>query len=100
MFEEHCNEGKTGHIFKRKYVKVPSLHFPSFLLPSSLQFNEKAFNAVKCFQSLVQANVRNKRVLKDGVKNITAKGITNYTAGFELAFEQLAQVKYGRAWLT
>uniref|UniRef100_A0A7N6BBN2 VWFA domain-containing protein n=1 Tax=Anabas testudineus TaxID=64144 RepID=A0A7N6BBN2_ANATE len=54
-------------------------------------FNEKAFNAVKCFQNLVQANVRNKRVLKDGVKNITAKGITNYTAGFELAFEQLAQ---------
>uniref|UniRef100_A0A7N5ZU55 VWFA domain-containing protein n=1 Tax=Anabas testudineus TaxID=64144 RepID=A0A7N5ZU55_ANATE len=44
-----------------------------------------------CFQNLVQANVRNKRVLKDGVKNITAKGITNYTAGFELAFEQLAQ---------
>ncbi|XP_055367517.1 voltage-dependent calcium channel subunit alpha-2/delta-1a isoform X5 [Betta splendens] len=54
-------------------------------------FNEKAFNAVKCFQNLVQANVRNKRVLKEGVKNITAKGITNYTAGFEMAFEQLAQ---------
>ncbi|KAF3705153.1 Voltage-dependent calcium channel subunit alpha-2/delta-1 [Channa argus] len=60
-------------------------------------FNEKAFNAVQCFQNLVQANVRNKRVLKDGVKNITAKGITNYKGGFELAFKQLAQTNVSRA---
>ena len=44
----------------------------------------------------MQANVRNKRVLKDAVKDITAKGITNYRGGFELAFEQLAQVKCWR----
>lgn len=86
------NKGKTGHIFKGKYVQVPSLHFPSSLLPSSLQFNDKASYAA-CFENLVQANVRNKRMLKDAVQSITAKGITNYRGGFELAFEQLAQVK-------
>lgn len=45
-----------------------------------------------CFQNLVQANVRNKRFLKDAVRNISAKGITNYKGGFELAFEQLSSV--------
>lgn len=45
-----------------------------------------------CFDHLVQANVRNKKVLKDAVQNITAKGITNYTKGFEFAFEQLSAV--------
>lgn len=62
---------------------------PSFPLP--LQFSEKASNA-SCFQNLVQANVRNKMILKEAVQRITAKGITNYRAGFKLAFEQLAQV--------
>lgn len=80
-------------------MRVPSLHFPSSLLPSSLQFNDKATHAA-CFANLVQANVRNKRMLKDAVQNITAKGTTNYRGGFELAFEQLAQVERqrGRAW--
>lgn len=82
---------KAGHIFNNKYVQVPSLHFPSSLLPSSPQFNEKASYA-SCFTNLVQANVRNKRMLKEAVQNINAKGITNYRGGFELAFEQLAQV--------
>lgn len=45
-----------------------------------------------CFQNLVQANVRNKRVLKEAVMKIEAKGTTNYKAGFKLAFDQLAQV--------
>lgn len=79
------------HIFKRKYVQVPVLHSPSSLLPCSLQFNDKATHAA-CFENLVQANVRNKRILKDAVQNINAKGITNYSGGFELAFKQLAQV--------
>lgn len=48
-----------------------------------------------CFDHLVQANVRNKKVLKDAVQNITAKGITNYTKGFEFAFEQLSAVTVG-----
>uniref|UniRef100_A0A674CGM6 Calcium channel, voltage-dependent, alpha 2/delta subunit 1a n=1 Tax=Salmo trutta TaxID=8032 RepID=A0A674CGM6_SALTR len=56
-------------------------------------FNDKAVKA-GCFQNLVQANVRNKRFLKDAVRNISAKGITNYKGGFELAFEQLSS---GRA---
>ncbi|XP_070709554.1 voltage-dependent calcium channel subunit alpha-2/delta-1-like [Pempheris klunzingeri] len=59
-------------------------------------FNEKASYAA-CFENLVQANVRNKRMLKDAVQTITAKGITNYRGGFELAFEQLAQMNVSRA---
>ncbi|XP_039647687.1 voltage-dependent calcium channel subunit alpha-2/delta-1a isoform X2 [Perca fluviatilis] len=62
-------------------------------LPS---FNDKAMYA-SCFENLVQANVRNKRMLKDAVQSITAKGITNYRGGFELAFEQLAQMNVSRA---
>ncbi|XP_033941924.1 voltage-dependent calcium channel subunit alpha-2/delta-1 [Pseudochaenichthys georgianus] len=50
-----------------------------------------------CFEHLVQANVRNKKLLKDAVKNITAKGITNYTKGFEFAFEQLSMTNVSRA---
>ncbi|XP_056280666.1 voltage-dependent calcium channel subunit alpha-2/delta-1-like isoform X2 [Pseudoliparis swirei] len=59
-------------------------------------FNDKATHAA-CFANLVQANVRNKRMLKDAVQNITAKGTTNYRGGFELAFEQLAQMNVTRA---
>ncbi|XP_044198648.1 voltage-dependent calcium channel subunit alpha-2/delta-1-like isoform X4 [Thunnus albacares] len=59
-------------------------------------FNEKA-NHAACFENLVQANVRNKRILKDAVQNISAKGITNYRGGFELAFMQLAQMNVSRA---
>uniref|UniRef100_A0A8C2XWV2 VWFA domain-containing protein n=1 Tax=Capra hircus TaxID=9925 RepID=A0A8C2XWV2_CAPHI len=44
-------------------------------------FNSNAQD-VSCFQHLVQANVRNKKVLKDAVNNITAKGITDYKKGF------------------
>uniref|UniRef100_A0AAQ4QWE6 Calcium channel, voltage-dependent, alpha 2/delta subunit 1a n=1 Tax=Gasterosteus aculeatus aculeatus TaxID=481459 RepID=A0AAQ4QWE6_GASAC len=54
-------------------------------------FNDKAEHAA-CFRNLVQANVRNKRMLKDAVQSITAKGITNYRGGFEMAFEQLMNV--------
>ncbi|XP_074553967.1 voltage-dependent calcium channel subunit alpha-2/delta-1a isoform X2 [Halichoeres trimaculatus] len=59
-------------------------------------FNEKALHA-SCFNNLVQANTRNKKKLKDAVQSITAKGITNYKGGFELAFAQLAQVNVSRA---
>nr|XP_043876966.1 voltage-dependent calcium channel subunit alpha-2/delta-1a isoform X2 [Solea senegalensis] len=53
---------------------------------------------VACFQNLVQANVRNKKILKDAVmQKIVARGITNYKGGFELAFEQLAQTNVSRA---
>uniref|UniRef100_A0A8C5A7R3 Calcium channel, voltage-dependent, alpha 2/delta subunit 1a n=1 Tax=Gadus morhua TaxID=8049 RepID=A0A8C5A7R3_GADMO len=50
-----------------------------------------------CFQNLVQANVRNKKILKVAVQGITAKGITNYRGGFEKAFEQLALMNASRA---
>ncbi|XP_029104605.1 voltage-dependent calcium channel subunit alpha-2/delta-1-like isoform X1 [Scleropages formosus] len=50
-----------------------------------------------CFDHLVQANVRNKKILKDAVQNITAKGITNYKEGFKFAFEQLSYSNVTRA---
>ncbi|KAJ3597064.1 hypothetical protein NHX12_003464, partial [Muraenolepis orangiensis] len=57
-----------------------------------LRFNTRV-RIAGCFDHLVQANVRNKKLLKDAVKNISAKGITNYTKGFEFAFEQLSVVR-------
>lgn len=63
----------------------------SFSLSFLFQFNTKVNNTA-CFDHLVQANVRNKKILKDAVQNITAKGITNYTKGFEFAFNQLSNV--------
>ncbi|KAM4734154.1 LOW QUALITY PROTEIN: voltage-dependent calcium channel subunit alpha-2/delta-1 [Anableps anableps] len=59
-------------------------------------FNTRVKNTA-CFDHLVQANVRNKKLLKDAVQNITAKGITNYTKGFEFAFEQLYSTNVSRA---
>uniref|UniRef100_A0A3Q3MEA3 Calcium channel, voltage-dependent, alpha 2/delta subunit 1a n=1 Tax=Labrus bergylta TaxID=56723 RepID=A0A3Q3MEA3_9LABR len=59
-------------------------------------FNDKAMYA-SCFENLVQANTRNKRKLQDAVLSISAKGTTNYRGGFELAFEQLAQMNVSRA---
>ncbi|XP_060734198.1 voltage-dependent calcium channel subunit alpha-2/delta-1 isoform X3 [Tachysurus vachellii] len=59
-------------------------------------FNTKVDN-IACFNHLVQANVRNKKILKDAVQNITAKGITNYTKGFEFAFKQLSDQNATRA---
>lgn len=59
-------------------------------------FNDKAMDAA-CFANLVQANVRNKRILKEAVQGITAKGITEYKKGFDLAFHQLAQMNVSRA---
>ncbi|XP_030646340.1 voltage-dependent calcium channel subunit alpha-2/delta-1 [Chanos chanos] len=53
-----------------------------------VHFNTQVNNTA-CFEHLVQANVRNKKILKDAVLNISAKGITNYTKGFEFAFNQL-----------
>lgn len=72
--------------------------FLFFRLCLSDRFNVPQFNTqvkkTACFDHLVQANVRNKKLLKDAVQNITAKGITNYTKGLEFAFEQLFVVKY------
>uniref|UniRef100_A0A8B9JGK9 Calcium voltage-gated channel auxiliary subunit alpha2delta 1 n=1 Tax=Astyanax mexicanus TaxID=7994 RepID=A0A8B9JGK9_ASTMX len=61
-----------------------------------VNFNTRVNNTA-CFDHLVQANVRNKKILKDGVQNITAKGITNYTKGFEFAFKQLSDPNVTRA---
>lgn len=60
-------------------------------LSLSPQFNEKA-QPVSCFTHLVQANVRNKKVFKEAVQGMVAKGTTGYKAGFEYAFDQLQNV--------
>nr|XP_033782080.1 voltage-dependent calcium channel subunit alpha-2/delta-2 isoform X1 [Geotrypetes seraphini] len=59
-------------------------------------FNEKA-EAASCFRQLVQANVRNKKVIKDAVRDMAAKGTTDYKAGFEYAFSQLQNTNVTRA---
>ncbi|CAL8318427.1 unnamed protein product [Lota lota] len=61
-----------------------------------VSFHETA-KVAACFKNLVQANVRNKKILKEAVQTITAKGITNYRGGFEKAFEQLALMNVSRA---
>ncbi|KAK7892180.1 hypothetical protein WMY93_024143 [Mugilogobius chulae] len=63
---------------------------------TTLIFNTRV-KKTACFDHLVQANVRNKKLLKDAVQNITAKGITNYTKGFEFAFQQLSNTIVSRA---
>ncbi|XP_072097913.1 voltage-dependent calcium channel subunit alpha-2/delta-1 isoform X5 [Mobula birostris] len=61
-----------------------------------VSFNNVA-KSVSCFRHLVQANVRNKKVLKDAVNQIQAKGITDYKKGFTFAFEQLLNFNVSRA---
>uniref|UniRef100_A0AAR2IP74 VWFA domain-containing protein n=1 Tax=Pygocentrus nattereri TaxID=42514 RepID=A0AAR2IP74_PYGNA len=52
---------------------------------------------VACFNNLVQANVRNKKILKKAVQNITANGTTDYKKGFRMAFDQLSLLNVSRA---
>ncbi|KAL2091274.1 hypothetical protein ACEWY4_013537 [Coilia grayii] len=53
------------------------------------RFNEKAEPVVPCFDHLVQANVRNKKIFKEAVQQMQAKGTTEYKSGFHFAFDQL-----------
>ncbi|XP_041446713.1 voltage-dependent calcium channel subunit alpha-2/delta-2 isoform X1 [Xenopus laevis] len=59
-------------------------------------FHEKA-EPVSCFKQLVQANVRNKKVIKEAVQDMVARGTTDYKAGFEYAFSQLQNTSITRA---
>uniref|UniRef100_A0A8C5D1J0 Calcium channel, voltage-dependent, alpha 2/delta subunit 2a n=1 Tax=Gadus morhua TaxID=8049 RepID=A0A8C5D1J0_GADMO len=52
-------------------------------------FSEKAEALVPCFKNLVQANIRNKKIFKEAVFHMQAKGTTDYKSGFTFAFEQL-----------
>ncbi|CAB1353403.1 unnamed protein product, partial [Coregonus sp. 'balchen'] len=52
-------------------------------------FNEKADAVVPCFKTLVQANMRNKKIFKESIMHMQAKGTTDYKSGFQFAFEQL-----------
>uniref|UniRef100_A0AAX7VZ41 VWFA domain-containing protein n=1 Tax=Astatotilapia calliptera TaxID=8154 RepID=A0AAX7VZ41_ASTCA len=60
-------------------------------------FNEKAVFVVDCFRTLVQANVRNKKIFKEAVMRMQAKGTTDYKSGFTFAFEQLLNSNAPRA---
>ena len=60
----------------------------------SPQFNEKAEPVIPCFEHLVQANVRNKKIFKDAVNQMQAKGTTEYKSGFHFAFDQLLNVSH------
>uniref|UniRef100_A0A8C8HAS8 VWFA domain-containing protein n=1 Tax=Oncorhynchus tshawytscha TaxID=74940 RepID=A0A8C8HAS8_ONCTS len=53
------------------------------------RFNEKADAVVPCFKTLVQANMRNKKIFKESIMHMQAKGTTDYKSGFQFAFEQL-----------
>uniref|UniRef100_A0A8C3GAT0 Calcium channel, voltage-dependent, alpha 2/delta subunit 2a n=1 Tax=Cyclopterus lumpus TaxID=8103 RepID=A0A8C3GAT0_CYCLU len=53
------------------------------------RFNEKADAVYACFRTLVQANARNKKIFKEAVGDMQAKGTTDYKSGFTFAFEQL-----------
>ncbi|XP_061074926.1 voltage-dependent calcium channel subunit alpha-2/delta-2-like [Conger conger] len=53
------------------------------------RFNEKSEVVVPCFKHLVQANVRNKKIFKEAVQHMSAKGTTDYKSGFHFAFQQL-----------
>ncbi|XP_064422498.1 voltage-dependent calcium channel subunit alpha-2/delta-2a [Latimeria chalumnae] len=59
-------------------------------------FSESA-KPVACFKHLVQANVRNKKVIKDSVQHMVAKGTTDYKSGFKYAFDQLLITNISRA---
>uniref|UniRef100_A0AAR2JIQ9 VWFA domain-containing protein n=1 Tax=Pygocentrus nattereri TaxID=42514 RepID=A0AAR2JIQ9_PYGNA len=61
------------------------------------RFNEKAEAVVPCFKHLVQANVRNKRIFKEHVAQMQAKGTTDYKSGFHFAFNQLLNTNVPRA---
>lgn len=49
-----------------------------------------------CFRTLVQANVRNKKIFKEAVMHMQAKGTTDYKSGFTFAFEQLLNVRINK----
>ncbi|XP_067855150.1 voltage-dependent calcium channel subunit alpha-2/delta-2a isoform X2 [Heptranchias perlo] len=59
-------------------------------------FNDEA-SPVACFKQLVQANVRNKMVLKEKVQEMNAQGVTDYKSGFNYAFDQLLNTTSIRA---
>uniref|UniRef100_A0A9J7ZWD8 Calcium channel, voltage-dependent, alpha 2/delta subunit 1a n=1 Tax=Cyprinus carpio carpio TaxID=630221 RepID=A0A9J7ZWD8_CYPCA len=61
-----------------------------------VSFNNSA-KSVACFENLVQANVRNKKILKEAVQKITANGTTDYKIGFKEAFAQLSSMNVSRA---
>ena len=56
-----------------------------------LQFSDTA-KIVGCFDTFVQANYYNKKVLFDAIDQVEAKGMASYAKGFEFAFQQFEKV--------
>lgn len=57
-----------------------------------LNFSWTASPVVPCFQSLVQANVRNLKHLREAVEEVKPLGNASVPHAFEAAFEQLREV--------
>nr|XP_006820803.1 PREDICTED: voltage-dependent calcium channel subunit alpha-2/delta-1-like [Saccoglossus kowalevskii] len=55
-------------------------------------FNERA-RFVSCFETFVQANERNKNVMKDKIRLLVDNGIASFDIGFTFAFEQFKKFK-------
>lgn len=92
--DDYVNVARVKRLFRHvRTVRRLCSDLSSRLPPSTvLQFNEKAEAVVPCFQHLVQANVRNKKIFKDAVQQMQAKGTTDYKSGFHFAFNQLLNV--------
>ncbi|XP_056603968.1 voltage-dependent calcium channel subunit alpha-2/delta-1a [Triplophysa dalaica] len=61
-----------------------------------VSFNSTA-KSIACFDSLVQANVRNKKILREAVHNIAANGTTDYKVGLKEAFSQLSSLNISKS---
>lgn len=102
LHELHIHDKHMTLIYLRKlYIwsilcqKCQNIHDAAHIWVSVhlvFQFNEKAEAVVPCFRTLVQANVRNKKIFKEAVMLMQAKGTTDYKSGFTFAFEQLLNV--------
>ncbi|XP_077987159.1 voltage-dependent calcium channel subunit alpha-2/delta-1-like [Glandiceps talaboti] len=64
-----------------------------------VSFNESAL-LISCFETFVQANERNKNILKEQIKQLTDNGIARFDVGFTFAFEEFLKFEKSEPYLT